>query len=189
MGNPSLPLPQTLVPIRCPWSQAGCEAGVYLTKCPPPRNAPPGSPTPDGPHLFVGLGKGQPHALVGGAAEPRWASLAAEARTGIDAADAREARMGGALQEEGPGRIRGRGAGPPRKGRLRALWTCKVQGPSASYRREGLPCGAEAIAPEVTHGFALTWERARPGEERGLPGAGLSLGPGGLDAHGRGKKF
>lgn len=52
-----------------------------------------------------------------------------------------------------------------------------------------MPCGAEAIVPEVTHGFALMWERARPGEEKGLPGVGLFLGPGGLDAHGRGKKF
>lgn len=60
-----------------------------------------------GPHLLVGLGEGQPHALVSGAAVPRRASLAAEARAGVDAADAGEAGMGVALGEEGPRRVRG----------------------------------------------------------------------------------
>lgn len=54
-----------------------------------------------------------------------------------------------------------------------------------------MPCRAEAIVPEVRSHTALPrcGKRARPGEEKGLPGVGLFLGPSGLDAHGRGKKF
>lgn len=49
------------------------------------------------PYLFVGLGEGQPHTLVGGPAEPRGTGFAVKARAGIDAPHARETGVSVAL--------------------------------------------------------------------------------------------
>lgn len=86
---------------------------------------PPGA-TPQGPHLLVGLGEGQPHTFVGGAAIPRRTGLASEARAGVDAADPREAGMGVTLEDKGHGGSEDaellRSAPSPPSGALRFLW-------------------------------------------------------------------
>lgn len=69
------------------------------------RSPPAPGATPQGPHLLIGLGEGEPHALVGGAAVPRWTGLAAEAGAGVDAADPGEAGMGVTLGGKGQWRV------------------------------------------------------------------------------------
>lgn len=156
----------------------GCEAGgrVYSTKCAPsprPRPPPTGAPTPQGqgPHLLVGFGESQPHALVGGAAVPGWASLAAEARAGVDAAYAGKAGMGVTLGEEGPQRIRRCELGSPR---AEPYGSFILESPRAIIQHLRGCHGAEAIVPGVRCDFVLIGAEVRPGGERGASGGGFS---------------
>lgn len=139
--------------------EKAAEAGgrVYSTKCaPPPRPRPPptGAPIPQGqgPHLLVGLGESQPHALVGGAAVPGGASLAAEAGADVDAADAGKAGMGVTLGEEGQHRIRGRQLGTPRA-EAYGSFILESESPRAIIQHLRGCHGAEAIVPGIRCDF------------------------------------
>ena len=95
---------------------------------------------------------------------------------------------------KGPGGSEDGGvAGPPRERRLRAYWacTCKVQGKGHQLALGGwgVPCGAEATVPGVTHGLALMWEGARPGGEQGVPEGICSWDPVGWVLMGGGRHF
>lgn len=136
------------------------------------------SPPLHGPHLLVGLGEGQPHALVSRAAVPRRASLAAEARAGVDAADAGEAGMGVALGEEEPRRVRGCTRWAPSRAEPQDLLGLILENSGTINQHLGtaVPCGAEAIVPGVLMG---------PGERPD----GLFPGADELDVQGRGKEL